>query len=104
MVAAESQVAADMGNCVSNSEDREAKARSDAIDRQIEEDQKKFKKECKILLLGMSRSLCLFTFALSLSVHIFVLLAFPPHIPVKFHQTARNSRLTHDVYILYAME
>ncbi|EIM79504.1 G-protein alpha subunit [Stereum hirsutum FP-91666 SS1] len=45
-----------MGNCVSNSEDREAKARSDAIDRQIEEDQKKFKKECKILLLGSGES------------------------------------------------
>jgi guanine nucleotide-binding protein subunit alpha len=40
-----------MGNCVS-AQDREEKARSDAIDRQIEEDSRKFRKECKILLLG----------------------------------------------------
>ena len=42
-----------MGNCVST-QDREAVARSQEIDRQIEEDSKKFKKECKILLLGQS--------------------------------------------------
>ena len=40
-----------MGNCVSN-QDREAQQRSQEIDRQIEEDSRKFKKECKILLLG----------------------------------------------------
>ncbi|TFY75458.1 hypothetical protein EWM64_g8555 [Hericium alpestre] len=44
-----------MGNCVSNSQ-REGKARSDAIDKQIEEDSKKFKRECKILLLGSGES------------------------------------------------
>ena len=40
-----------MGNCTSQS-DRAAKAHSDAIDRDIENDSKKFRKECKILLLG----------------------------------------------------
>ena len=42
-----------MGNCVSSS-DREAQQRSQEIDRQIEEDSRRFKKECKILLLGES--------------------------------------------------
>lgn len=41
-----------MGNCLASAQDRAEKARSDAIDRQIEEDSKKFRKECKILLLG----------------------------------------------------
>jgi hypothetical protein len=40
-----------MGNC-SSVEDKAEKERSDEIDRQIEEDSKKFRKECKILLLG----------------------------------------------------
>jgi guanine nucleotide-binding protein subunit alpha len=40
-----------MGNCVSNG-DREGKQVSDQIDKQLEEDHKKFKRECKILLLG----------------------------------------------------
>lgn len=40
-----------MGNCTSQS-DRAAKAHSDAIDKDIENDSKKFRKECKILLLG----------------------------------------------------
>jgi hypothetical protein len=40
-----------MGNCTSTS-DRQAKAHSDAIDKEIETDSKKFRKECKILLLG----------------------------------------------------
>ncbi|OJA19757.1 hypothetical protein AZE42_06784 [Rhizopogon vesiculosus] len=44
-----------MGNCIS-SQDRVEKARSDAIDRQIEEDSRKFRKECKILLLGSGES------------------------------------------------
>ncbi|KAF9072627.1 heterotrimeric G-protein alpha subunit, GPA3-like protein [Rhodocollybia butyracea] len=35
---------------------RKAKARSDAIDIQIEEDSKQFKRECKILLLGLDES------------------------------------------------
>ena len=41
-----------MGNCASATQDREASQRSADIDRIIEEDSKKFKKECKILLLG----------------------------------------------------
>ncbi|KAA1478282.1 G-protein alpha subunit [Dentipellis sp. KUC8613] len=45
-----------MGNCVSQSDLKEGKARSDAIDRQILEDSKKFKRECKILLLGSGES------------------------------------------------
>ena len=39
-------------------EKRGSKDRSNAIDRQLEDDQRKFKKECKILLLG-ELSLCL---------------------------------------------
>ena len=35
-------------------EKRGSKDRSNAIDRQLEDDQRKFKKECKILLLGKS--------------------------------------------------
>lgn len=45
-----------MGNCASSSDDHGATARSAAIDRQIEEDSKIFRKECKILLLGRSLS------------------------------------------------
>jgi hypothetical protein len=41
-----------MGNCASNSQEAEGKIRSDMIDRQIEEDAKRYKRECKILLLG----------------------------------------------------
>jgi guanine nucleotide-binding protein subunit alpha len=44
-----------MGNCVSV-QDRVERARSDAIDKQIEEDSRKFRKECKILLLGSGES------------------------------------------------
>ncbi|KAK0437454.1 guanine nucleotide binding protein, alpha subunit [Desarmillaria tabescens] len=44
-----------MGNCASQS-DKEEKARSDLIDKQLEDDSKKFKKECKILLLGSGES------------------------------------------------
>ncbi|KAF7319107.1 Heterotrimeric G-protein alpha subunit [Mycena chlorophos] len=44
-----------MGNCGSQV-DRSGKERSDAIDRQLEEDSKKFKKEAKILLLGSGES------------------------------------------------
>jgi hypothetical protein len=43
-----------MGNFVSGP-DKAGKARSNAIDRQIEQDSKKFRKECKILLLGAFR-------------------------------------------------
>ena len=41
-----------MGNCASSAQDADGKARSDMIDRQIEEDSKRYKRECKILLLG----------------------------------------------------
>jgi guanine nucleotide-binding protein G(i) subunit alpha len=41
-----------MGNCTSAQQDKVEKDISDEIDRQIEEDSKKFRKECKILLLG----------------------------------------------------
>lgn len=40
-----------MGGCISTV-DRAGKAKSDLIDKQIEEDHKKYKRECKILLLG----------------------------------------------------
>jgi hypothetical protein len=42
----------DMGNCASTSQEADGKTRSDMIDRQIEEDSKRYKRECKILLLG----------------------------------------------------
>ena len=47
-----------MGNCSSRSsaEDRTSKERSDAIDKGIEEDSQRFRKECKILLLGSGES------------------------------------------------
>lgn len=41
-----------MGNCESATQDRRASQHSADIDRIIEEDSKKFKRECKILLLG----------------------------------------------------
>ena len=44
-----------MGNCSSSNDDHGA-AHSAAIDRQIEEDSRIFRKECKILLLGKSFS------------------------------------------------
>ncbi|KAG6837454.1 hypothetical protein H0H93_008997 [Arthromyces matolae] len=44
-----------MGACLSTV-DQEKRAASDAIDKQIEEDAKKFKRECKILLLGSGES------------------------------------------------
>nr|GAT55688.1 heterotrimeric G-protein alpha subunit [Mycena chlorophos] len=44
-----------MGACASQP-DRESKSRSDEIDRQLDEDSKRYKKECKILLLGSGES------------------------------------------------
>ena len=41
-----------MGNCSSSVQDREERNHSNAIDQQIKEDSKKFRNECKILLLG----------------------------------------------------
>lgn len=42
-----------MGACMSsNKEDEEQKKRSQAIDRALDEDSKKLRRECKILLLG----------------------------------------------------
>lgn len=45
-----------MGNCVGagSPEDREAKSRSSAIDRQLREDRKEYENTIKILLLGKS--------------------------------------------------
>ncbi|KAK9435037.1 guanine nucleotide-binding protein alpha-3 subunit [Metarhizium brunneum] len=46
-----------MGGCMSsNSEEAEQKKKSQAIDRVIEEDSKRLRKECKILLLGSGES------------------------------------------------
>ncbi|KDQ56215.1 hypothetical protein JAAARDRAFT_305437 [Jaapia argillacea MUCL 33604] len=44
-----------MGNCVSGG-DADAKARSHQIDKEIHEDSKRLKRECKILLLGSGES------------------------------------------------
>ncbi|ORX60294.1 guanine nucleotide binding protein, alpha subunit [Hesseltinella vesiculosa] len=44
-----------MGLCIS-SEEREDKERSQRIDRQLEEDNRRLKRECKILLLGSGES------------------------------------------------
>ena len=42
-----------MGICMStNNEDVEQKKRSQAIDRKLEEDSRRLRRECKILLLG----------------------------------------------------
>lgn len=40
-----------MGGCVSTA--ARARAKSDLIDKQIEEDNKRYKRECKILVLGL---------------------------------------------------
>ncbi len=45
-----------MGACLSrNSEDVEGKKRSQAIDRKLEEDSRRLRRECKILLLGTDK-------------------------------------------------
>ena len=45
--------AATMGACMStNADDLEQKKRSQAIDRRLEEDSRRLRRECKILLLG----------------------------------------------------
>ena len=44
-----------MGSCMSTSgEDSDQRKRSNKIDKELEEDSKKLRKECKILLLGTS--------------------------------------------------
>lgn len=44
-----------MGSCMSsNSEETEQKKRSQKIDKDLEEDSKRLRRECKILLLGTS--------------------------------------------------
>lgn len=44
-----------MGNmCSSGTDDTADKKRSQAIDRKLEEDSKRLRRECKILLLGTS--------------------------------------------------
>ncbi|KAI9807664.1 MAG: G protein alpha subunit [Sarcosagium campestre] len=46
-----------MGNCFSsNSEELEKKKRSQMIDRKLEEDSRRLRRECKILLLGSGES------------------------------------------------
>lgn len=45
-----------MGACLSTSEEKAARDRSVMIDKQLEEENRKFKKECKILLLGAGES------------------------------------------------
>ncbi|KAG2415250.1 guanine nucleotide-binding protein alpha-3 subunit [Aspergillus terreus] len=45
-----------MGSCVSSEQTDEQKRRSQAIDRTIDEDSKRLRKECKILLLGSGES------------------------------------------------
>lgn len=52
-----------MGACGSKevaggAEDGEQKKRSQAIDRKLEEDSKRLRRECKILLLGMCEMSC----------------------------------------------
>ena len=43
-----------MGACMStNNEETEQKKRSQKIDKDLEEDSKRLRRECKILLLGM---------------------------------------------------
>ncbi|KAH6897864.1 heterotrimeric G-protein alpha subunit, GPA3-like protein [Coprinopsis sp. MPI-PUGE-AT-0042] len=45
-----------MGGYVSTMDQKAAKARSDEIDRQIEEDNRRFERECKVLLMGAGQS------------------------------------------------
>jgi guanine nucleotide-binding protein G(i) subunit alpha len=49
-----------MGACMSsNAEDGDQKKRSQMIDKRLEEDSKRLRRECKILLLGMwMKQLC----------------------------------------------
>jgi guanine nucleotide-binding protein G(i) subunit alpha len=45
-----------MGMCMStNTDEAELKKRSQAIDRALEEDSRRLRRECKILLLGRQR-------------------------------------------------
>lgn len=47
-----------MGACMStNGEESELKKRSQRIDKDLEEDSKRLRRECKILLLGMRQRL-----------------------------------------------
>lgn len=60
-----------MGACVStNSEEAEQKKRSQKIDKELEEDSKKLRKECKILLLGPLQPIpCFYSTPKALSLH-----------------------------------
>lgn len=60
-----------MGACASV-QDRTALERSAEIDRQIEEDSRRFRKECKILLLGAFFLLFFYLFFLSLFFLLFI--------------------------------
>lgn len=79
-----------MGNCRST-QDREAQQHSAEIDKQIKEDSRKFKKECKTLLLGMFHfflSFVLFTFpCLSVTFHSRIP---PPSDPSNLLFSSRN--------------
>ena len=47
-----------MGACMSsNAEETEQKKRSQMIDKKLEEDSRRLRRECKILLLGTPRAL-----------------------------------------------
>ncbi len=49
-----------MGSCMSTSgEESDQRKRSQKIDKELEEDSKKLRKECKILLLGTSLRRCM---------------------------------------------
>ena len=63
-----------MGICMStDSEESQQLKRSQAIDRKLQEDSRRLRRECKILLLGMALSLdpCLFWLSIAgiLGVH-----------------------------------
>jgi hypothetical protein len=58
-----------MGNCASSQDEVDAKQRSDEIDKQIEDDLRKYKKECKILLLGTCAPHSITIILLSCAMH-----------------------------------
>lgn len=57
-----------MGICLS-AEDREKRSKSQRIDRELEEDNKKLRRECKILLLGNTPTLLFNLFEILISKH-----------------------------------
>lgn len=75
-----------MGNCASV-QDRTEKERSDEIDRMIEEDSRRFRKECKILLLGQFLLLPLISLSNELAL-TFALGILSPRIPTALMKNA----------------